>query len=204
MTQTETIRNVPARRPARNPLDAIIYAIASRFGDKAIEVERFLRFAFVGSIGALIDAGTLALLQATILPPTLREPIDYNVLIAQTIAFIAALISNFIWNRYWTYPDSRSRKIHHQLFQFGLISLIGWVGRSIWIVSVHQFLGQTLMPVLLPVIHLIKPHYIPSEVGQAKLGTMAAWLVGVVVVMVWNFIANRLWTYNDVSSGVQA
>ncbi len=198
MTQTETLGNVSRRRSSRNPLDAIIYAIAGRFGDKSIEVERFLRFAFVGSIGALIDAGTLAVLQATILPPTLREPIDYNVLLAQTIAFIAALISNFIWNRYWTYPDSRSRKIHHQLLQFALISLIGWVGRSIWIVSAHQFLGATLMPVLLPVIHAIKPHYVPSDVGQAKLGTMAAWLVGVIVVMVWNFIANRLWTYNDV------
>ncbi len=198
MTQTDTLGNVSRRRASRNPLDTLICAIAGRCGNKAIEVERFLRFAFVGSIGALIDAGTLALLQATILPPTLREPVDYNVLIAQTIAFVAALISNFIWNRYWTYPDSRSRKIHHQLLQFGLISVIGWVGRSIWIVSVHQFLGQTLMPVLLPAIHMIKPHYLPSEVGEAKLGTMAAWLVGVIVVMVWNFVANRLWTYNDV------
>lgn len=197
MSQTTTAR---IRRIAvRNPLDAPIVSIAQRVGgSKSKEVERFLRFAVVGIIGAVIDSFTLFILQATILPPTLQEPIDFNVAIAQTIAFIAAILSNFTWNRLWTYPDSRSRSMRRQLIQFSVISFIGWVGRTIWITAAHQPLGNLLMPVLLPEIHLFRPTYIPSPTGAAKLGTMTAWLVGVAIVMVWNFLANRYWTYNDV------
>ncbi len=192
--------SIKIRRIAvRNPLDAPILAIANRVGgDKAKEVERFIKFAIVGAVGALIDAGTLFTLQATLLPPTLQEPIDYNVAVAQTIAFIAAILSNFTWNRLWTYPDSRSRSMRRQLFQFGVISLIGWLGRTIWITLSHVWLGVMLMPILLPEIRLFRPDYVPSPTGEAKLGTMAAWLVGVAIVMVWNFLANRYWTYNDV------
>jgi putative flippase GtrA len=194
MSQSSTIKRVGVR----NPLDGPIYAIANRFGGtKAKEVERFLKFAVVGTIGAIIDSGTLFLLQATILPPTLKDP-DWNVAIAQTIAFIAAILSNFLWNRLWTYPDSRSRSWRRQMSQFAVISVVGWVGRTIWITSAHQALGRLLMPVLLPVIHLFRAGYIPSPTGEAKLGTMGAWFIGVTVVMIWNFLANRYWTYNDV------
>jgi len=54
------------------------------------------------------------------------------------------------------------------------------------------------MPIFLPEIQLLRPGYVPSESAEAKLGTMVAWLIGVIIVMVWNFLANRYWTYNDV------
>jgi hypothetical protein len=82
--------------------------------------------------------------------------------------------------------------------QFAVISVIGWVGRTVWITAAHEGLGRLLMPLLLPAIHLFRPGYIPSPTGEAKLGTMGAWLIGVMVIMVWNFLANRYWTYNDV------
>ncbi len=102
MTQTSIIK-----KPAvRNPLDGPILAIANRIGGKkSKEVERFLKFMIVGSIGAVIDSGTLFILQATILPPTLQNP-DWNVAIAESIAFIMAISSNYTWNCFWTYPDS--------------------------------------------------------------------------------------------------
>jgi putative flippase GtrA len=31
------------------------------------------------------------------------------------------------------------------------------------------------------------------------MGTLIAQFIGVIVVMFWNFFANRYWTYNDVS-----
>jgi putative flippase GtrA len=196
MSQTSVMKSVGSS--FRRPIDGAIVNISARFGDKSREVERFLRFALVGIIGAIIDSGTLFLLQATILPPTLQEPIDYNVAIAQTIAFVAAILSNFTWNRLWTYPDSRSRSMRRQLALFVFISLIGWVGRTIWITTAHQAVGQFMMPILLPEIQIFRPGYVPSAVAISKLGTMVTWLVGVIVVMIWNFIANRLWTYNDV------
>lgn len=181
---------VPTPRKLRNPLDIVIAKIANLFGDKSKEVERFLRFAFVGALGAVVDFGTLFILQATILPPVDTTAVT----IATTIAFIAAIISNFTWNRFWTYPDSRSRSMRRQMALFIFISVVGWLGRTLWIANSYEYLGQTLMPVVLTYL----PNYDPSVAGEAKLGSMVAQLIGVVVVMFWNFFANRYWTYNDV------
>lgn len=181
---------VPTPRKLRNPLDIVIAKIANLFGDKSKEVERFLRFAFVGALGAVVDFGTLFILQATILPPVDTTAVT----IATTIAFIAAIISNFTWNRFWTYPDSRSRSMRRQMALFIFISVVGWLGRTLWIANSYEYLGQTLMPVVLNYL----PNYDPSAAGEAKLGSMIAQLIGVVVVMFWNFFANRYWTYNDV------
>lgn len=180
----------------RNPLDIIILAVASRFGDKSKEVERFLKFAVVGAIGAVVDFGTVFILQATILPPVEGE--RWRVVVATTIAFCAAILSNFIWNRLWTYPDSRSRSARRQLFLFAFISLVGWLVRTGWVWLAHEPLGHALMPVVEPIIHSFRPMYVASPTAEGKLGTFAALIIGVIVVMFWNFFANRYWTYNDV------
>ncbi len=199
MNQSNTLSS---SHSARNPLDIPILAIASRFGDKSKEVERFLKFVVVGVIGFIVDFGTVTVLQATILPPTSKsgDRVIFNVILATSIAFIAALISNFTWNRIWTYPDSRSRSAHHQLFMFAFISLVGWLGRTIWITTAYHFLGPLFMPIFLPLVRLFRSGYVPSMAADDKLGTMIAMIIGVVVVTFWNFFANRRWTYNDVDA----
>jgi putative flippase GtrA len=187
-------------RMFRNPLDAPILAVASRFGDKSKEVERFLKFAVVGTIGAMVDFGTVIILQATVLPPIAPngEVIPINVVIATSLAFLAALTSNFFWNRVWTYPDSRTRSVRRQLVQFTFISLVGWLARTVWIRVAFHPLGELLMPLILPIVHIFRPLYVPSYSAEGKLGTLVAQLIGVIVVMFWNFFANRYWTYSDV------
>lgn len=195
MSQAST---VPLRKVViRNPLDVPIAAIANRFGDRSKDVERFLKFAIVGALGAVIDFTTLIVLQATILPP-IEPNKNLKISLAITIAFVAAVLSNFIWNRFWTYPDSRSRSLRRQLVQFAGISFVGWFVRTLWVNAAFQPLGALLMPLLLPEIQLFRPGYVPSASAQDKVGTMAALLIGVVIVMVWNFLANRYWTYSDV------
>ncbi|MDX2141053.1 MAG: GtrA family protein [Chloroflexota bacterium] len=182
----------------RNPLDAPILAIANRFGDKSKEVERFIKFALVGAFGFVVDFTTVFVLQATILPPKPGVP-DFNVMIASTCGFVAAILSNFTWNRLWTYPDSRSKSMRRQLFYFALINVVGWVFRTLWITLAHEPIGEILLPLLLPEIQLFRPGYVPGPAAAAKLGTMFCLVTGVVVVMVWNFLANRKLTYNDVN-----
>ena len=177
-----------------NPLDRAINALARRSGSRSREVERFLRFSVVGLVGAIVDLGTLVLLQATLLPPSSA----ILVALATTIAFFAAVINNFLWNRYWTYPDSRSRPLRLQLIQFALVSVVGWVGRTIWISAAYAALGAALMPLALPLLRILRPEYAPSATAEGKLGTFAAWCIGILVVMLWNFFANRYWTYSDV------
>ena len=80
------------------------------------ERRRFFRFLVVGAIGAVVDFGTFNLL-------TNLTPI--NAVVASMISFTAAVTSNFLWNRYWTYPDSRTKHVGHQMVQFFLINIIG-------------------------------------------------------------------------------
>ncbi len=203
MSQYDTVQDV--NNGVRLPLDRLILSIAARFGDRSKEVERFLKFAVVGFIGAVVDFGTVIVLQATILPPTDQNGVSLptNVVIATSLAFLAAVISNFTWNRFWTYPDSRTRSVRRQLAQFTVVSFIGWFGRTLWIRTAYQSLGMAFMPVLLPLIHILRPTYMPSVSANDKLGTIIAQLIGVVVVMFWNYFVNRYWTYNDVKQSLR-
>lgn len=187
LNQTEVTRAI------KTPLDRPIQAIAARFGgNKAREVERFLKFAVVGTIGAVVDFGTLNLLQATILPPDPAYVL--NVPIAVTISFIAAVLSNFTWNRYWTYPDSRTRSVRRQLAQFAFVSVVGWIGRTTWVTLSFAFMGKLVTDL----IQTVNPVFEPTIILQNRLGTNLSLLIGVFVVMIWNFFVNRYWTYNDV------
>jgi putative flippase GtrA len=143
------------------------------------EFTRFLRFAVVGVIGAIVDFGIENLLHRWI-------GVDY--VISGGISFVCAILSNFFWNRYWTYPDSRSKPVTRQLFEFGLVSVAGLAIR----IPMLHFLEPvvTQWTKALPASQWILP---PDLVGENITLAMA-----VIVVMFWNFFVNRYWTYNDV------
>lgn len=175
----------------RTPVDGLIVDLSRKIGRaKAKEVERFIKFAFVGALGFIIDVGTVIILQNTLLPPES----DQNVLLANSIAFVLAVCSNFIWNRVWTYPDSRSYSVRRQLTQFAIVSVIGLVIRNLWISGTYEDLGQLSTSLLQGAI----TDYALPLIDQNKLGTTIALVFGVLIVMIWNFVANRFWTYNDI------
>jgi len=145
----------------------------------AKERTRFIRFAIVGTIGAIVDFGVLNLLLL----------LGFSYVAAGTVSFIAPVINNFIWNRYWTYPDSRSKKISSQMVQFTIINLIG-IGIRIPLLALLEGILIKFFRNTLP-IEFVSAEFAGHNVG---LG------IAIIIVMVWNFMANRYWTYNDVSS----
>jgi putative flippase GtrA len=146
-----------------------------------VERTRFFKFLAVGLFGAVIDFGVMNILS---------HRFGLTLVIAGTISFICAVISNFLWNRYWTYPDSRSRPLGRQLAMFFAVSVAGILIR-------------------VPILHFLEPVFLRFfqrfGVGVlapdflAKNFTLA---VAVVVVLFWNFFINRFWTYNDVDNRV--
>ena len=149
------------------------------------ERNRFLKFALVGTLGAVIDFGVMNLLS---------HFADMNLVYAGTISFICAVISNFVWNRFWTYPESRSRPLLSQLGMFFLVNLAGIAIR----VPILHYLEPPLLRFFEGIFHT---SYGSTEF-YAKNITLA---VAVGIVMLWNFFVNRYWTYNDIdqSSEVQ-
>lgn len=200
MSQSNTVPRTPTAESPFLPwrlLNRFIAAVSRRFGDKAKEVERFMKFVVVGVMGAIVDFGTLLVLQATVLVPVAPFK-NEKVILATTIAFLAAVTSNFIWNRYWTYPDSRSRSIRRQMAQFTFVNGIGWSLRTLWIRFTFLPIGFAVTPVFVDFMTRIQPAYVESPETVGKVGTVAAQFVALWVVMLWNFFANRYWTYNDV------
>ena len=162
------------------------------------EFERFWKFAVVGTIGAVVDFGTFRGLLAL----GWLDNVELNLIakialtgigIAGTVAFTLAVISNFIWNRYWTYPDSRSKSIASQLVTFFLVNIVGILIR----IPILELLSRPfdiLAHNILPGI----AGQMANIMGENAVGENTAWVLAVVIVMFWNFFVNRYWTYNDV------
>jgi len=143
------------------------------------ERTRFIRFAIVGAFGAVVDFGVMNLLVRLF---------HASLVLAGTISFIAAILSNFTWNRFWTYPDSRSKPLVTQLIQFAIVNLIGLVIR----VPTLKFLEPVMEEFI---------SFLPNKVLILDVNTIADNLtlaIAVVIVMFWNFFINRYWTYNDI------
>ena len=149
-----------------------------------LERTRFLKFMAVGAFGAVVDFGI-----ANLLAHSFNMPLVY----AGTISFTCAIISNFIWNRFWTYPESRSRRLAKQLGMFFLVNVAGVAIRIPILHFVEPPLRKTFENWW--VAGLYKPIPFTPEFGARNLTLAAA--VG--IVMLWNFFVNRYWTYNDVA-----
>lgn len=139
---------------------------------------RFLKFATVGAIGAVIDFGVMNLL---------THLVNMKLVVAGTISFLCAVTSNFLFNRYWTYPDSRSRHVLHQLGMFFLVNAAGIAIR----IPILHYAEPPLAKTFESMVHL-------SNALAETLARNATLALAVGVVMIWNFFINRYWTYNDV------
>jgi putative flippase GtrA len=97
----------------------------------------------------------------------LKEKVRINKYIANSAGFIAAASSNYYWNRIWTF-GSHSKEVANEYMSFVLISLIG--------LGINNF-----------VIYLLT--------RKLKLNFYLSKLIAIMVVTVWNFTMNLLFTF---------
>ncbi|MEN8098251.1 MAG: GtrA family protein [Chloroflexota bacterium] len=149
-----------------------VLRISSRLGMNQREMERFLKFLVVGTIGFILDFGILTLLY---------RGLGWPLIPSNVVSFSSAVISNFTWNRFWTYPDSRSKPMSDQLLSFFVVNIAG-------------------LGINTAILWLLEP------VGRNWLGDFGysfAKAIATIVVLFWNFFVNRYWTYSDVDSAEQ-
>jgi putative flippase GtrA len=166
--------------------------IAVRLGVHPKEAERFIKFLLVGTLGFILDFGTLALLVEVVkLPEIIERSTSFSahagLIFSNTISFSLAVVSNFTLNRYWTYPESRDKRKRVQLPQFTLVSVIGLI------------LNNTILAILtMPFDRLLDQlTFLPIRLD----GYVPAKIVATIVVLFWNFFINRYWTYGNVAVG---
>jgi len=130
-----------------------------------IEVLRFLKFSAVGVLGTVIDLGLLNILV---------RMAGWPLLAANSLSFTCAVLSNFTWNRVWTYPESRERPVTTQLPQFLLVNIIGLAMNNLVLLGLHGVFRRFVPD--------------PYDYNLAKMCATG-------FVLFWNFFANRFWTY---------
>ena len=168
---------------------ALFAKLAERFGIKPKEAERFVKFMLVGTLGFILDFGTLTfLIEVVSLPMVVANNTIFTetvgLILSNTISFTLAVISNFSFNRYWTYPESRNRRKRIQLPQFALVSVVGLLlNNTIFALSTPLF--DSIIDDIAALSNMIDG-YVPAKVLATG------------VVLFWNFFVNRYWTFSNV------
>ena len=138
------------------------------FARRPKEFVRFLKFATVGVIGMVVDLTVLNVM---------HKVFGLPLLVANAISFTTAVISNFTWNRFWTFPESRERPIGPQLGQFALVNVVGLI------------INTLILWLAFKVTQQIVPD--PWDYNLAKVFAIG-------VVLFWNYFVNRAWTYKGI------
>jgi putative flippase GtrA len=135
---------------------------------------KFLRFAAVGTMGSVVDFGIFNLLATWLKVPAIP---------ASVVSFSLAVINNFIWNRYWTYPETRQVPIARQLTQFAIVSIAG--------LGIRTPLFAVIEKPLISLAGKVIPNFLtPTIVGH---NVSLAFVI--LVVLLWNYFVNRKWTF---------
>lgn len=186
MIATESVGSLEATAPAgagrarwvRSPVKRALSWISAVTGLSVAELTRFFKFAAVGAIGMVVDLTVLNVLYRLVLPvlvPGLSDGV--RLIVANSISFTVAVLSNFTWNRLWTFPESRQRPLGTQLVQFAIVNVIGLGINNLVLWLVFQVTQQVLPD--------------PFDYNVAKITAIG-------VVLFWNYGANRLWTYRGI------
>lgn len=166
----------------------IIQRISVRYGgSKPRELERFIKFLFVGASGFIIDIVVTNLMLQFVFKPQPNNELPGQ--LANAVGFVIAVSSNFTLNRYWTYPDSRSRRLLFQIGQFFVVNILSLLVREVIITLLHNPITAVIQRIVGTAMNVTL---------QERIGYNLALIAAIACVMLWNFFVNRYWTYSDV------
>lgn len=143
------------------------------------EIKRFVKFAIVGFTGLVIDIVLLNIFERNFGMP---------VPVAVALAFVIAATNNFIGNRLWVYPESRSQKKRKQLPIFLAVNAAGLL--------INELMFALFLTPITSLMRIVPIVFVQSH--YRGIGLNVTKLIAAVIVMLWNFIVNRLVTFRMV------
>ncbi len=105
----------------------------------------------------------------------LKEFLLLNLYVANTFSFSAAVFSNFLWNSIWTFRGTFRGRKRHRFIPFLLVSILGLGINQVILYLAHETTG----------------------LDNYQYGYLVAKVAATIVVMIWNFIANKYWTFRE-------
>lgn len=121
-------------------------------------VLKFVKFSLVGLSGLAIDFGITWLV---------KEILEGNKYLANSLGFSFAVVNNYLWNKYWTFHDT-DPAILEQFGKFLAISVIGLLINNL-------------------VIYVLNRH----------INFYIAKLIAILIVVIWNFIMNYTYAFSN-------
>ena len=146
--------------------------------NKKSDTKRFIKFALVGISGTVVDFAIFNLLSSVL---------GFTTIPSSVVSFIAAVFNNFYWNRHWTYPESKEFPLSEQFGKFGVVSLAGLIIRTIIFAKIE-----------VPLIQLSQTYFGKISISPEVIGHNLTLAIVIVIVLFWNYFANRLWTYKGI------
>jgi dolichol-phosphate mannosyltransferase len=135
-----------------------IYSLMRRTG----ELLRFVKFCVVGASGVGVNLGILT---------ALTEVAGLHPRYSSAVAIEVSIITNFLFNNYWTFRDRSSAKTESTIKRLGKFNLVSLAGAGI---------NWGIFNLFYEVVDL---HYI------------AAQFIGIAVATLWNYTFSTWWTW---------
>jgi len=143
------------------------------------ERRRFIRFSIVGISGTIIDFGVFNILM---------QIMNVHPIAAKITSFSIAVFNNYLWNRLWTYPESRNHPFFKQISQFLIVSVIG--------LFINTFIfSLSYQPLIIFTEKILTNKFF---ISPDTIGPNLAAIIATIVVLFWNYYANRYWTFRDI------
>lgn len=127
--------------------------------------KQFVKFAIVGGAGTLVNLVVLKLALTAWGWFSATTPFAVEVL-ASGLAFLVAVVSNFLLNRWWTFRSTGPAHV-----EFGKFLTVSLAGLGLNTVAFSIFRGHFELPVLL------------------------SQLMAIACVLPFNFLVNKLWSF---------
>ena len=135
-------------------------------------LQQFVKFCVIGFSSMIIDV---------VIAKKLTYGVGLHWVIAQTISFAVAVTNGFIWNSLWTFRGMGSGKRHERYARFVAVNIVGLILNVFVMKSIFMLFTGRL-------IHQGNPDETHWNIAKG---------VAVVLVAIWNFTANKRWTFKD-------
>lgn len=137
-------------------------------------VRQFVKFCIVGFGSMLIDVGGLNLLTHT----------GLHWAVAQVISFSLAVTNGFYWNSRWTFRGQGDAAKHELYLRFLAVNIVGLL----------------LNMMVMKLVFAMWPGKTPTHIAAGSLILNVSKGCAIVVVSLWNFFANKHWTFRSSSA----
>jgi putative flippase GtrA len=122
---------------------------------------QLVRFGLVGGAGFVVNVAVYALFV---------HGAGFEYRVASIVAWLVAVLNNFVLNRHWTFDARDQGRAHHQAARFLLVSIAA------------EVVSLLLLTVFVESAHLAK---VPAQA------------LAVAASMPFNFLGNKLWTFRS-------